>query len=168
MPCKRNTKCAQTHGQTAGGTWERPRAGRRILVHIPPTVPIIRPSLWNSVLGKHRLACIRRVFSSLHPHLCLLLVFCWNAAYPAPSSHLQDYFILRRARAQTEKEPALWIPDQPLSTCSLPHYPHISIMTPLLPVFLVVLPRLWSATCVPTMEKTASNPCDAQPWPPTA
>ncbi|XP_028741871.1 ly-6/neurotoxin-like protein 1 isoform X3 [Peromyscus leucopus] len=47
--------------------------------------------------------------------------------------------ISRRARAQAGKEPALWIQHQPLSTRSLPHYPHVSIMTPLLPVFLVVL-----------------------------
>lgn len=32
-----------------------------------------------------------------------------------------------------------WIKNQLLSTCSLPHCPHISIMTPLLTVFLVAL-----------------------------
>ncbi|XP_028741870.1 ly-6/neurotoxin-like protein 1 isoform X2 [Peromyscus leucopus] len=127
MPCKRSTKCAQTHGQTAGGTWERPRS--------QSSDPACGTRSWASIIWR----ASEESLAPIHLHLCLLLVFCWNVAYPAPSSHLQDYFILRRARAQAGKEPALWIQHQPLSTRSLPHYPHVSIMTPLLPVFLVVL-----------------------------
>ncbi|OBS64269.1 hypothetical protein A6R68_07186 [Neotoma lepida] len=76
MRCKRSAKCAQTHGQTAGGTWERPR--------LPPPSPFA--CFWSSV-GM--------------PHILL----------PPPISR---------------------------SSCC-PHCPHISIMTPLLTVFLVVL-----------------------------